>query len=98
MWQKLTREGVKSAPEQSALGSPAIALWVAHVAFWSLLLLGAVVGELRARHLVTLLLLWIASVFALPQVPYGAGLSTSCVAILDIVLVFLVFKRDLRLT
>jgi len=80
------------------MGSSVIAAWIAQIAFWSLMLLGAIAGELRARHLVTLLVLWIASVFALPRVPSGAGLSTTCIAILDIVLVFLVLKRDVRLT
>lgn len=80
------------------MGSPVIAAWIAHVVFWSVLALGRIVGELRTLHVVTFVGLWIASVFGLPQLASAAGLSTSCVAILDIALVFLVFKRDVRLS
>jgi hypothetical protein len=36
--------------------------------------------------------------FGLPHVSFGAGLSTPSIAVLDIALVFLVFKGDIRLT
>jgi hypothetical protein len=36
--------------------------------------------------------------FGLPHVSFGAGLSTPLIAVLDIALVFLVFKGDIRLT
>ena len=36
--------------------------------------------------------------FGLPQVSFGAGLSTPLVAVLDVALVFIVFKGDIRLT
>ena len=80
------------------MGSPVVAAWVAQIVFWTLILLGGIAGELRAWQLVTFLVLWIASVFGLPQLAHGAGFSTSCVAVLDIALVFLIFKRDVRLT
>ena len=80
------------------MGAPVVAAWIAQVAFWSLILLGAIAGELRAWHLLTFVVLWIAAVFGLPLVPHAAGFSTSSIAALDIALVFLIFKRDVRLT
>ena len=80
------------------MGSPLIAGWIAHLAFWGLMLLGVLSGELRAKLTVVFLLLWSAAIFALPHLPYVAGLGTTCVAVLDIALVFIVFKGDVRLT
>jgi hypothetical protein len=49
------------------VGSPAIAAWIAHVLFWSLLLYGWAIGSLNPKGL-------------------------------DIALVFVIFKGDVRLT
>ena len=46
----------------------------------------------------TFLVLWLIGFLGLPHVPYGAGLITSFVAVLDVALVFIVFKGDVRLT
>ena len=61
--------------------------------------IGAVFGELSRRGLVTFVLLWICGVYGLPHL-YSAGsfLVTPCVAVLDIVMVFIVFKGDVRLS
>ena len=80
------------------MGSTAIAGWIAHIAFWALVLLGSISGELRVKPAAVLLIVWLAGVFGLPHVPLGAGLVTSFVAVLDVVLVFIVFKGDVRLT
>ena len=53
------------------MGTPAIAAWIAHVAFWALLIAG---------------------------VALGAALFSSFVAVLDVALVLLVFKGDIRIT
>jgi hypothetical protein len=76
----------------------AIVGWIAHVAFWALLIVGAWSEDLRPRGIAFFLLLWLAGLFGLPYMPYGAGLFTSYVAILDIVLVFIVLKSDVWLT
>jgi hypothetical protein len=76
----------------------AIVGWIAHVAFWTLLIVGAWSEDLRPRGIAFFLLLWLAGLFGLSYMPYGAGLFTSYVAILDIVLVFIVLKSDVWLT
>jgi hypothetical protein len=84
--------------ETFTMGSSAIAGWIAHIAFWALVLLGALSGELRARPAAAFLILWLAGMFGPPYIPYGAGLFSSFVAVLDVALVFIVFKGDVRLT
>jgi hypothetical protein len=62
------------------VGSGAIGSVVAQLAFWVLLVVGVLFGQLKRAR---------AAVFVL---------VTSWIAILDIVLVFMVFKGDVRLT
>lgn len=80
------------------MGSVSVAAWIAHVTFWVLLLYGWARQELELRGIVVFLFLWIAGLYGLPHSPFGAALFSSFVAMLDIALVFLVFKRDVRLT
>jgi hypothetical protein len=80
------------------MGSPAIAAWVAHLAFWLLLIYGWMWEEIGLRGVGTFLLLWIAGFFGLDYVPYGAAFFSPFVAALDITLVFIIFKGDVRLT
>ena len=77
--------------------SAGIAALIAHIVFWVLLVYGWAWGELGLRGGAMFLLLWAAGMFALQWVPY-AGLFPSYIAILDIALVFLIFKGDVRLT
>ena len=72
--------------------------WIAHVAFWSLIVWGVVSGELRKRSAAVFVMVWFAAPYALQYLPYGLGLFSSLVAVLDIVLVFMIFKGDVRLT
>lgn len=78
--------------------SSGIAVLIAHLAFWVLLPYGWFWGELSGRGVVLFLALWAAGFYGLPFVPYGAGLFFSYVAILDIALVFMIFKGDVKLT
>ena len=78
------------------IGSPVIAAWIAHAAFWCLLAWGWAVGELQPRGRVVFLMLWLAGYVGLPFLPYGAALFASSVAALDIGLVLVVFKGDIR--
>jgi hypothetical protein len=69
------------------------------VLFWAVLAIGGVFGELGRRAVVTFVLLWICGVFGLPRLSSTAGLLvTPYVAVLDIALVFIVFKGDVRLS
>lgn len=71
---------------------------IAQVAFWAMLAIGAAFGEIGWRGVCGFVLLWVGGVFGLPQLSSTAGmLVSSYVAVLDIVLVFLVFKGDVRL-
>ena len=80
------------------MSSATVAGWIAQVAFWTLLVIGAWSEDLGRRTLGLFVVLWLAGMFGLPHVSFGAGLSTPFVAVLDIALVFLVFKGDIRLT
>ena len=77
--------------------SAGIAAWIAHLAFWVLLGYGWAWDDLGPRGLAVFVGLWIAGYVGLQYVPLGSAMFFSYVAILDITLVFLVFKGDVRL-
>ena len=79
------------------MGTPAIAAWIAQIAFWVLLAAGLALGELGKTSTATFLILWLAGYWGLPYLPYGAAFFSSLVAALDVALVLLVFKSDIRL-
>ena len=79
------------------VGSPAVGFWIAHAGFWMLLLILAA----RDRRLIGALIfiaLWLAGYLAIPAGQTGSYWFMSYVAVLDIALVFVVFKGDIRLT
>ena len=78
--------------------SAGIAALIAHVGFWVLLAYGWFWDEIGWRTLTVLLLLWVGGMFGLRLIPYGEGMFSSFVALLDIALVFIIFKGDVRLT
>jgi hypothetical protein len=80
------------------MGSAGIAGWIAHIAFWVLLPYGWLWDELGARAVTVFLLLWFLGIFGLPYLPYGGSLFSPFVAVLDVALVFIIFKGDVRLT
>jgi hypothetical protein len=80
------------------VGSSGVAAWIAHVAFWALLLIGVASGELGKKGGALFVALWLAGYVALPLMPSGEILLTPYLAALDIVLVFTVFKGDIRLS
>lgn len=71
---------------------------VAEAAFWVLLVVGWVRRELGARGVVIFICLWLAGRLALSRSMAGASLVQSWTAAIDIVLVFIVYKGDVRLT
>ena len=81
------------------VGTPALGAWIAQFAFFVLLILGVLVGELSRRTVVIIVALWALGYFVLPRVPtYGGFFVGPYTALLDIALVWLVFKSDPRLT
>jgi hypothetical protein len=91
--------GIRGAQDYTAeqMGSIAVAGWIAYVAFWLLLVYGWAVDELHTPTIAIFLILWIAARFGLPYLDAGAFFITA-VAVLDIALVFLIFKGDIPLT
>ena len=79
------------------IGSSAVAGWIAQIVFWALILLGVGSGELGIRGAAIFVTVWLALYIGLPLVSFGSLFLTPSVAVLDIVLVFLVFKGDVRL-
>lgn len=76
------------------MGSEGLASWVAHGAFWALLAIGWFSDELGLVGAAIFLGLWLCGFFGLPLLPYGAAFFAPFVAVLDIVLVFAIFKGD----
>ena len=77
------------------VGSPVIASLIAHASFWALILIG--LSDLGWKCIAIFLALWIAG-FAISPYVLGGFLFPSYVAVLDIALVFLIFRGDVRLS
>ena len=62
-------------------------------------LAGRALGELRLRRLAIFLILWLAGLIALSQIPYNPAraMFPSFVALLDVALIFTIFKADVRI-
>lgn len=98
LYTRSTRETQQDV-NSPLMGSPVIAALIAHAAFWLLLPYGWLWQEVTGRGVGVFLALWLAGLYGLPYLsPHGAMLFSSYVAVLDIVLVFLIFKGDVRLT
>jgi hypothetical protein len=81
------------------MGSIAVAAFIGFWTFWILLPFGYFVGELSPKQIGLFLLLWIAGRFGLAHLPPPfPDLFSAYVAALDIALVFVVFKGDVRLS
>lgn len=80
------------------IGSSAGAGRIAQIVFWALLLLGVGFGGLGIKGAAVFVMLWVAAYFGLPFVSFGSLFLTPCVAVLDLLLVFLIFKGDVRLS
>jgi hypothetical protein len=78
--------------------SAGIAALIAHVGFWVLLAYGWFWDEIGWRGTALFLLLWVGGLFGLRLVPSGDAMFSSFVALLDVALVFTIFKGDVRLT
>jgi hypothetical protein len=78
------------------VGSVSAAYWIAHGAFWLLVIYAAI--ELGTRRVALVIALWLVGYAGSAWVQQGATLFVSYVAVLDIALVLMVFKGDIRLT
>jgi len=78
------------------IGSVAIAAFIAEAAFVVLTIWGWVSGELTARAAAVFVALAALVLFALPRLQAGYFV-TSALAVLDIALVFTIFKGDVRI-
>ena len=78
--------------------SAAIGAFVAHLVFWVLLVYGWFSDDIGPRGIALFLILWLGGMIGLRFVAQGDILFPSFVALLDIALVFLIFKGDVRLT
>jgi hypothetical protein len=79
------------------MGSVAVAAWIAVGVFPLLLVRGLVTEELSPRAAAVFVALALAAWIGLPRLPGGGYLETPVVAVLDIVLVLMVFKADVRI-
>jgi hypothetical protein len=82
------------------IGSPLLAAWIAHLAFWGLLVYGWIHQELDLKRIALLVGFWLTAGAVLSFIPLAParGMFSSVVAVLDIALVFMIFKGDVRLT
>lgn len=78
-------------------GSAGLAAWIAQVVFWALLLIGLGSGELDRKRGALFGALWMAGFVAARFTPAAAVLVTPYLAVLDLILVFVIFKGDVRL-
>ena len=79
------------------MGSVGIAAWLAKLLFLGLMTAGMVIGGLRARTTVVFLVLGAFAWIGLPRLPRGADFVTSALALVDIALVLVVYKGDVRI-
>ena len=79
------------------VGSPAAGAWIAYVAFVVLLVWGVASGDLGRRGVAAALFVCIAAYIGVSFIPHGQTVFVTAVAVIDIVLVLAIFKRDVRL-
>jgi hypothetical protein len=79
------------------MGSIQVAGWIAIAGFWFLLIYGWFWDELGPTSIAVFIGLWLGARFGLPYLN-AAGFFITCVAILDIALVFIIFKGDVPIT
>lgn len=77
-------------------GSVGLAWLIAQLTFWVLLVIGGLTGELSPRAIGICVLLWIAGYYGFPALSLGL-LFPPFLTVLDIALVFMVFKGDVRI-
>ena len=79
------------------IGSATIGAWVALIAFWLLLGLAWAFDEIRLAGRLAFVALWLAVNLTL-RVLGASDLFPAIVALIDVVLVLILFRGDIRLT
>ena len=79
------------------IGSATIGAWIALIAFWLLLGAAWAFDEIRLAGCLAFVALWLAVNLTL-RVLGASDLFPAIVALIDVVLVLIVFKGDIRLT
>jgi hypothetical protein len=79
------------------MGSIAVAGWLARVGFVALIAVGIWSGELRRTAAIIFVAAGLAAWIGLPRIENGALFVTPVLAVLDIALVLLIFKGDVRI-
>lgn len=77
------------------MDSAGVGRWVAQIAFWWLIVTGW--RQLGTRRGVVFVGLWLLGFVGRDYVPYGPATFTAYVAVLAIVLVLMIYKRDITL-
>jgi len=80
------------------MGSIGAASWIAKLTLVALLVKGWTSGELSPHALALFATLGAAVWILLPWLPNGANWITTALAVIDIALVFAVFKGDVRIS
>ena len=78
--------------------SATLAALIAHAVFWALLAVGFTSGELSPRGVVVVVFLWLVGLVGLPYLTGNIVPFASYVALIDVALVFVIFKGDLPVT
>ena len=65
--------------------------------FWVLLAYGWWQAELTKRTIAVFVVLWAAGMAGFPYLPIGRGAFVGFVALMDVVLILMVFKKDIRI-
>jgi hypothetical protein len=82
------------------MGSLGVAAFISFWVFWILLVYGLARGELTVKRAAVFIVLWLVGRITLAYLPWqpAQAMFSPYVAILDIALVFAIFKGDVRLT
>ena len=80
------------------IGSPGIAAFIAQAAFIGLMVWGWLSGELAWKALTLFALAFIVGFVGRTYLQFGALFFPPVVAIMDIVLVLMIFKGDVRIS
>jgi hypothetical protein len=80
------------------MGSITVAAFAARAVFVGLLAYAYVTGGLKRSTIAVFILLGFGVYVALSRIPDGAGFVTSALAVIDIALVFAIFRGDVRIT
>jgi hypothetical protein len=67
------------------------------ILFFVLMAAGWYLGRLRSPQLVTFLVVWLAGLLAAGLLPLMAPLFTAYVALVDVVLILVIFRGDIRI-